>query len=83
MESGTFFITTVLDIWWCEGPLSSERWAELRCQHLVEGARLYGAKTYAWHVRNVRRISGVPCEHSTQVTWVIYRGVQWRGGAGA
>ena len=74
IECGSYFITCGMTIWWCEGPLSEERWEELRDQHCVSGPRLYGATTFAWHVRDVEPRMCVPCDHTTQQTWVIYRG---------
>jgi hypothetical protein len=74
MESGSFFITCYIYIGACEGPLSEERWEELRQHHLVPGGRLYGESTYAWFLIGIQPITGVPCGHTTQVTWVTYRG---------
>ena len=75
MESGSFFITCYIYIWACEGPLSRERWEELRSNHLVnQSVRLYGETTYAWFLMDVQPITGVPCGHTSQVTWVTYRG---------
>ena len=47
-ESGSFFITGMFDLVDCEGPLSEERWNELRNEHKVPGSRYYGPSTYAW-----------------------------------
>ena len=74
MESGSFFISCYMYIWACEGPLSNERWEELRSKHLVPGDRYYGGSTYAWFLQDVQPITGVPCGHTTQVTWVRYGG---------
>ena len=70
VESGSYFISGVMELWACEGPLSPERWEELRGQHCVSGERAYGADTYAWHVRNCRRVSGIPCGHTSEVKWI-------------
>ena len=72
-ESGSFFITGKFDLYECEGPLSETRWAELRSRHLVNGERFYGARTYAWYLRCARRVTHIPCVHTSQVTWVKWR----------
>ena len=80
--SGSMFLLGYFDLYDCEGPLTEERWAELRPQHLVPGKRPYGASTYAWSVRSARLLRyRVPCARSTQVKWVRYASVcnaSWR-----
>ena len=71
-ETGSFFISGTFDLYECEGPLTVARWEELRCRHLVGGARYYGERTYAWHLRNAQRVSLIPCGHTTQVIWIRY-----------
>ena len=71
-ESGSRFITGVFELWACEGPLTQERWEELRCFHRVVGGLPYES-TYAWHVRRARRVAHpVPCGRTTQQKWVTY-----------
>ena len=73
VESGSWFISGKFDLYDCEGPLSEARWEELRSRHLVAGKRYYGTSTYAYSLRDARRVTGIPCAHTTEVTWVIWR----------
>ena len=58
--SGSRFVTAKCRVQRCEGPLSSERWEELRNQHLVDGERMYGKHTFACHLVDKACISPVP-----------------------
>ena len=82
LESGSWFILGVVELWDCEGPLTRERWEELRPLHKVKGERYYGTSTYAWSFRCARVLPyRVPCAHTTQVKWVRYASVcnvSWR-----
>ena len=73
IESGSQFITGEVFVVDCEGPVSINRWEELRSEHKVAGERLYGEHTYAYLLRAARRILPVHCAHTTQVTWVTTR----------
>ena len=70
VESGSYFISGSMNIVGWEGPVSVERWEELRAKHLVPGDRLYGARTFVWHVTDAGSMLGVPCGHTSQVTWI-------------
>ena len=75
LESGSYFIGGVFELVMCEGPLSEERYEELRSLHKVPGQRFYGAHTYAYHFVEPRRISPpIPCMRKPgQVDWIVYR----------
>ena len=77
-ESGSYFITGMFELTDCEGPLSEERWNQLRNEHKVPGSRAYGASTYAWSARKPCRLSAIPCAHSSQVKFIIWRHAQFK-----
>tara|TARA_B110000046_G_C12635805_1_gene250607 strand:+ start:83 stop:442 length:360 start_codon:yes stop_codon:yes gene_type:complete len=77
-ESGSSFITGMFELFDCEGPLSEERWNELRNEHKVTGSRFYGASTYAWSLRKPFRLSAIPCAHTSQVGFIIWRYAQFK-----
>lgn len=74
-DSGSHAISGAFQLVSCEGPLSRERWEELRRLHLVPGERFYGASTYAWHLCNPAPMhEHVPLlRQQGQVVWIKYR----------
>ena len=55
-ESSSFCVTAKAVVVAIYGPLSEREWNAARGRHMVKGARLYGARTHAWELRQVERV---------------------------